>query len=86
MTAQEALQEARSRGIVLTPVGTILRLRGPADALDEELERELKRHKPEILVLLKKPRSGYPCARCQSFAFPEAGTFCYWCRKVLHEA
>ena len=58
MTAHEALQEARSRGIVLTPVGTILRLRGPADALDEELERELKRHKPEILVLLKKTSFG----------------------------
>ena len=87
MTPNEALQEARRRGIELTPVGQILRLRWPEGALDEELRRELKKHKPEILALLKEPYSaGYPCARCQSFAFPEAGTFCYWCQKVRHEA
>ena len=86
MTAHEALQKARSRGLTLTPEKGMLRLRGPKDALSEELKLELKRHKPEILTLLKEPRSGYPCARCQSFAFPEAGAFCYWCRKVCHEA
>ena len=86
MTAHEALQEARRRGIDLTPLGQILRLSWTEGALDEDLRRELVRHKPEILALLKEPRSGYPCARCRSFAFPEAGTFCYWCRKVRREA
>ncbi len=86
MTAHEALQEAQSRGLVLIPVGTILRVRGPADALDEELQRELKRHKPEILALLRGDSPTYPCARCETFAFPEADTVCYWCRKVRHDA
>ncbi len=86
MTAHEVLQEAQRRGIVLTPAGTALRFSGPKGALNEELKLALVRHKPEILALLKEPRSGYPCARCQTFAFPEAGTFCYWCRKVRHEA
>ena len=86
MTAHEALQEAQSRGIVLTPVGPILRLRWPEGALDEELRRELMRHKPEILALLRGDFPTYPCARCETFAFHEAGTVCYWCRKVRREA
>jgi len=56
------------------------------EVLDEELERELKRHKPEILVLLRGHSQTYPCTRCEMFAFPEAETVCYWCRKVRHEA
>ena len=86
MTAHEALQEAQRRGIVLTPAGATLRFRGPKDALSEELKRELKRHKPAIIVLLGEGRSTYPCIRCDRFAFPEAGTCCYWCREVPREA
>ncbi len=86
MTAQQAIEEARSRGIVLTPAGATLRFLGPKDALSEELKRELKRHKPEIITLLGEGRSTYPCARCEQFAFAEAGTVCYWCREVPHEA
>ena len=86
MTAEEAIKEAGSRGLALTPVGTILRLRGPEDALDEELQRELKRHKPEILALLRGDFPAYPCVRCETFAFHEADTVCYWCRKVRREA
>lgn len=86
MTAHEALQEARSRGLVLIPVGPVLRLRGPIDALDDELKRELVRHKPEILALLRGDFPNYPCVRCEMFAFPEADTVCYWCRKVRREA
>ena len=86
MTALEALQEARRRGIVLTSAGTALRFRGPKNALSEDLRRELKRNKPEILNLLVEARSTYPCTRCERFAFPEAGTVCFWCRGVPHEA
>ena len=82
MTAQDALQEARRRGIVLTPAGAALRFRGPKDALNEELKRELVRHKPAIIVLLGKGRSTYPCSRCERFAFAEAETVCYWCRRA----
>ena len=30
--------------------------------------------------------STYPCTTCGQFAFPAAGTACYWCRKGRHEA
>ena len=86
MTAHEALQEAERRGIVLTPRGTAIRFRAPRGALSEELKRELKKHKPEILNLLEEARSTYPCSRCERFAFAESGTVCYWCREVPHEA
>ena len=86
MTALEALQEARRRGIVLTPSGTVLRFRGPKNALSENLKRELKRHKPEIMTLLSTGPATYPCTTCGQFAFPEAGTRCYWCREVSREA
>ena len=85
MTAQQAIEEARSRGIVLTPAGARLRFRGPKGALSKELKRELVRHKPEILVLLRGDPT-YPCVRCETFAFHEADTVCYWCRKVRREA
>ena len=39
MTAQQAIEEARSRGIVLTPAGATLRFLGPKGALSEELKR-----------------------------------------------
>ena len=86
MTAQETLREAERRGVVLTPKGTSLHFRGPKAALNDELKSELKRHKPEILVLLRGHSQTYPCTRCEMFAFPEAETVCYWCRKVRHEA
>ena len=86
MTAHEVLQEAQRRGIVLTPKGTALRFRGPKEALNEELKRELVRNKPEIIVILEAGRSTYPCSMCGQFAFAEAGTICYWCREVPHEA
>ncbi len=82
MTAHEALHEAQSRGIVLTPAGASLRIRGPKDALNEELRRELVRHKPEILALLRAGRSTYPCSSCGRFAFAEANIVCYWCRRA----
>ncbi len=86
MTAQQTIEEARSRGIVLTPAGATLRFLGPKGALSEELKRELVRNKPEILSLLVEDRSTYPCSTCGQFAFAQAGTICYWCREVLHEA
>ena len=89
MTAQQAIEEARSRGIVLTPAGATLRFLGPKGALSEELKRELTRHKPEILNLLDEGRSTYPCSRCERFAFAEPNVVCYWCRhaaEVPHEA
>ncbi len=86
MTAHEALQEAKRRGIVLTPQRTAIRFRGPRGALSEELKRELVRHKPEILVLLRAGRSTYPCSACGRFAFAQADVVCYWCRGVPHEA
>ena len=89
MTAHDALKEARHRGIVLTPAGMSLRFRGPKEALNSELKRELVRHKSEILELLKTGRSTYPCSRCERFAFAEADVVCYWCRRaaeVPHEA
>ena len=89
MTAHEVLQEAQRRGIVLTPKGTALRFRGPKDALNEELKRELVRNKPEILSLLVEDRAMYPCGRCRRFTFAEADTVCYWCRhaaEATHEA
>ena len=86
MTAHEALQEARRRGIVLTPAGATLRFRGPKDALSEELKRELKRHKPAIITLLMEGRSTYPCVRCEQFVFAEADAVCYWCRRRSYGA
>ncbi len=86
MTAHEALQKAQRLGIVLTPVGATLRFRGPKGALSEALKRELVRHKPEIIVLLGEGLSTYPCTTCGQFAFHEADTVCYWCRKVRREA
>ena len=86
MTAHEALQEAKRRGIILTPRGTAIRFRAPRGALSEELKQELVRHKPAIIVLLGEGLSTYPCTTCGQFAFHEADTVCYWCRKVLREA
>ena len=86
MTAQQAIQEARRRGITLTPAGTKLRYRGPEGSLGDELKKALKENKPEILALLGKTRLTHPCIRCDRFAFPEAGTCCYWCREVPREA
>jgi len=57
--------------------------------LGEELKRELKRHKPEILVLLEAGSSTYPCSLCGRFSFAEADVVCYWCRhaaEATHEA
>ena len=89
MTAHQALQEARRRGITLTSAGKTLRFRGPTDALSEAFKRELKRNKPEIIVLLGEGPSTYPCSRCERFAFAEADVVCYWCRsaaRVPHHA
>ena len=86
MTAHEALRETRRRGITLTPAGETLRFHGPKGALSGELREALKEHKPEIIALLVEGSSTYPCIRCDRFAFPEAGTCCYWCREVPHEA
>ena len=86
MTVHEVLRETQRRGILLTPEGTSLRFRGPKGALNEELKRELVRHKPAIIVLLGEGPSTYPCTTCGQFAFHEADTVCYWCRKVRHEA
>ncbi len=86
MTAHEVLQEAHRRGVTLTPQGISLRFRGPKNALDEELKRELVRNKPEILALLRAGRSTYPCSACGRFAFAHADVVCYWCRGVPHEA
>ena len=66
MTAHQALQEARHRGITLTPAGTTLRFRGPKDALSEELKRELVRHKPEIIALLVEDHATYPCGQVRA--------------------
>ena len=85
MTAQEALQEAERRGIVLTPSGTTLHLRGPRDALTD-LKHELGRHKQTIIRLLGGGPPTCPCPTCRQFAFPEAGTACHWCRKGRREA
>ena len=86
MTAHEALKEAQLRGIVLTPAGTSLRFRGPKEALNSELKRELVRNKPEILVLLGAGPATYPCSSCGRFAFAQADVVCYWCREVPREA
>ena len=86
MTAQQAIEEARSRGIVLTPAGAKLRFLGPKGALSDELKRALTRHKLEVLGLLRGDFPTYPCVRCETFAFHEADTICYWCRKVRREA
>ena len=86
MTAQQAIEEARSRGIVLTPAGAKLRFHGPKGALNEELKRALAKHKPEILNILEEDRSTYPCSRCERFVFAEPNIVCYWCREVPHEA
>ena len=86
MTAHEALQEAKRRGIVLTPQRTAIRFRGPRGALSEELKRALVRHKPAIIVLLGEGLSTYPCSGCERFAFAHADVVCYWCRGVPHEA
>ena len=89
MTARDAIREAHRRGIVLTPAGTALRFVGPEGALSEDLKRELKKHKPEILNLLEEARSTYPCSRCERFVFAEPDIMCYWCRRaaeVPHEA
>ncbi len=86
MTAHEVLQEAHRRGVTLTPQGISLRFRGPKNALDEELKRELVRNKPEILALLRAGRSTYPCTTCGQFAYHEPGTVCYWCREVPNYA
>ena len=86
MTAHEVLAEAKRRGILLTPVGTTLRFRGPKDALNEALKRELVRHKPEIIAILGAGPETYPCSSCGQFTFSEADVVCYWCRKVPREA
>ena len=86
MTAHQAIQEARRRGITLTPAGATLRFVGPKGALNEELRRELKRHKPEIITLLGEGPSTYPCSRCERFVFAGPNVICYWCREVPHEA
>ncbi len=90
MTAHEVLQEAQRRGIVLTPKGTALRFRGPKDALNEELKRELVRNKPEIIGILEAGPATYPCSGCEQFVFAKPNAVCYWCRcragEVPHEA
>ena len=89
MTAQQAIEEARNRGIVLTPAGEKLRFRGPKGALSEKLKCALTRHKPEILNLLEEVRSTYRCSGCERFVFAEPDIVCYWCRRAaeaIHEA
>lgn len=89
MTAQQAIQAARSRGIVLTTAGATLRYFGPKGALCEDLRRALTERKPEILNLLEEVHSTYPCSRCERFVFAQADVVCYWCRraaKMPHEA
>lgn len=85
MTAQEAIREARRRGIVLTPAGPTLHFRGPKGALREELKRELKRHKSAIIALLVEGCPTYTCSRCERFVFAEADVVCYWCRRAAEE-
>ena len=89
MTVHEVLRETQRRGILLTPEGTSLRFCGPKGALNEELKRELVRHKLEILALLVEDHATYPCPRCRRFAFVEPDTVCYWCHQAAeapHEA
>ena len=86
MTAHEVVQEARRRGITLTLAGANLRVRGTEGSLSEGFKRELKRLKPEILVILQEARPTYPCSRCERFVFIEPDVVCYWCREVPHEA
>ena len=85
MTAHQALQEARHRGITLTPAGTALRFVGPKGALNEELKLALKKHKPSIIALLEEGRPTHPCSRCERFAFAEPDVVCFWCRHAAEE-
>jgi len=89
VTAHEALQETRRRGIKLTPAGTTLRFHGPKGALSGELREALTEHKPEIIALLAEGVATYPCIRCDRFVFIEPDVVCYWCRRAAgapHEA
>ncbi len=53
MTLQELLQTVKERNIALVADGDLLRYRAPEGALDDDLKDELRRHKPEILAVLK---------------------------------
>ncbi len=53
MTLRDLLEIIVQREIELEADGDRLRYRAPTGALDEDLKRELRRHKPEILAGLR---------------------------------
>lgn len=56
MTATTLRYELQDRGIRLSPDGESIRVRGPKDELTEELQDEIRDHKPELLRHLRKRR------------------------------
>ena len=70
MTAVEILADLRRRGIQVwaSADGDTLRLQGTGPLLDPDLREEVKRHKPEIVCILRdriRPGPGrYRCAGC----------------------
>ena len=76
----EVLRAARERGIELIPEGENLRYRAPPGSLTTNLLSELKRHKPDLLVLLSSGAL-YACRVCGRFSFTRPRT-CFWCERA----
>lgn len=51
-TAEDILEDLRTRGVTAQAVGDRLRLAGPAGAIDDELRAAVARHKADVLALL----------------------------------
>lgn len=74
MTPSELLAELERRGIILRPEGDAIHYTAPKGAMTDELREAIRRHKPEIIALLRHNGSWPPeCLEAeQRFGCPEA--------------
>ena len=88
MTTTEILSVVQQRGIILKPQGGQLAFKAPRGAMDSELKKALKEHKPALLKILQTDRAKSPpysdrepgkCETCRAGAYWEGHGQGLWC-------
>ena len=74
--AADLLRTLREAGVDVTVRGDYLRI-DPPEALQPDIEEQLRIHKAGLMRILQDI---HPCASCGRFAFPYPEPTCYWCR------